>query len=55
MCKQTISTFELLKMFPDEKSARTYLETVVWGDSPACPYCGETKITPLKKEGYLSL
>jgi len=52
MCKDTISTFELFEMFPDEKSARIYLEKIVWNDSPFCPYCGDNSITTLKKEGY---
>ena len=38
--KVTISTYELLKMFPDEATAREYLERRRWGGEPVCPYCG---------------
>nr|VFJ78736.1 MAG: Transposase [Candidatus Kentron sp. FW] len=55
MCKVTISAFELIKKFPNQEAARTYLEERRWNGTPTCPYCGEsTKITTRggKRIGY---
>ncbi len=41
MSKSTISTFELFQMFPDQESARTYLEAQRWPDGAICPACVE--------------
>lgn len=30
MSKSTISTFQLFEMFPDQETARTYLESRLW-------------------------
>lgn len=51
MCKDTISAFKFFEMFPDEKSARNYLENIMWSGKPVCPYCDNTQITTLKREG----
>ena len=40
MSKSTISTFELFAMYPDQESARTYLEGRLWPEGPKCPVCG---------------
>lgn len=40
MSKSTISTFQLFEMFPDQESARTYLEGRLWPNGPKCPVCG---------------
>jgi len=40
MCKDTISVYEFMKKFPDELSARNYLELKRWNNSPVCPKCG---------------
>jgi len=40
MSKSTISTFELFAMFPDQETARTYLEGRLWPNGPRCPVCG---------------
>jgi transposase-like protein len=40
MSKSTISTFELFAMFPDQETARVYLEGRLWPDGPTCPVCG---------------
>jgi len=40
MCKVTISTYELMKKFPDDDSARLYLEEKRWNGKPVCPKCG---------------
>jgi transposase-like protein len=40
MSKSTISTFQLFEMFPDQETARTYLEGRLWPNGPRCPVCG---------------
>lgn len=37
MSKSTISTFQLFEMFPDQETARTYLESRLWPEGPKCP------------------
>lgn len=39
MSRSTISTFQLFAMFPDEESARVYLEGRIWPSGPICPAC----------------
>jgi transposase-like protein len=36
----TISTAQLLRMFPDEAAARHYIESRRWPNGPRCPICG---------------
>lgn len=45
MSKSTISTFQLFALFPDEASARTYLEARIWPDGVKCPDCHGGRIT----------
>ena len=46
MCKATISTFELIQMFPDNECARQYIEKRRWNEKPVCPKCNSSqKIT----------
>ena len=45
MSKSTISTFPLFEIFPDQESARLYLEGRRWPDGVGCPHCGSEKIT----------
>lgn len=40
MSRSTISTFELFALFPDEETARVYLEGRIWPSGPVCPACG---------------
>jgi transposase-like protein len=49
----TISTFQLFKLFPDEESARVYLESRLWPNGVRCPVCSAEKdrITT-RKDGY---
>lgn len=37
----TISTYELMKRFPNEDSARIYIEGQRWNGQITCPYCGQ--------------
>jgi transposase-like protein len=39
MSRSTISTFQLFELFPDEESARVYLEGRLWPSGPVCPDC----------------
>ena len=39
MSKSTISTFQLFEMFPDQETARIYLESRLWPNGPRCPVC----------------
>ena len=51
--KITLSTYEFLKKFPDEKSARTYVEQRRWKNGVICPCCGSIeRIQTRKVEGY---
>lgn len=39
MSRSTISTFQLFALFPDEETARVYLEDRLWPNGPICPDC----------------
>jgi transposase-like protein len=52
MSRSTISTFQLFAAFPDEETARQYLEGRLWADGVKCPECkGKERITK-RKDGY---
>lgn len=52
MSRSTISTYQIFKLYPDEVSARTYIESRRWPNGPVCAFCEETKrITP-RKDGF---
>ena len=50
--KITISTFELFKMFPDQESARVYLESRLWPTGVRCPVCGLGERVTVRKDGF---
>jgi transposase-like protein len=52
MCKSTISTFQLFEMFPDQETARVYLEGRLWPQGPRCPVCGLGEHITARKGGY---
>lgn len=52
MSKSTISTFQLFEMFPDQETARTYLEGRLWPNGPRCPVCGLCERITVRKDGY---
>jgi transposase-like protein len=52
MSKSTISTFELFAMFPDQESARAYLEKNLWPEGPICPVCGLGERITTRKGGF---
>jgi transposase-like protein len=35
----TVSTYKVMKQFPDGRSARVYLEDLRWKGNPVCPFC----------------
>ncbi|MDR0499576.1 MAG: IS1595 family transposase [Holophagales bacterium] len=45
-----LSTYQLMQRFPDEQSALSYLEPILWPKGPVCPYCGG-KYTSTRKFG----
>ena len=55
---KTISSYEFFKKFPDDTTARLYLENQRWGDSPICPKCGSVNNQYKQKrsgvEGYFA-
>ena len=52
MSKSTISTFQLFELFPDQESARLYLEARLWPDGQRCPVCGLGERITARKNGY---
>lgn len=52
MSKSTISTFQLFEMFPDQETARIYMENRRWPDGPVCPHCGERERIYERGNGY---
>lgn len=48
----TISTFQLFKLFPDQESARLYLESRLWPNGVKCPICASGKRTTARKGRY---
>ena len=48
----TISTFQLFKLFPDQESARVYLEGRLWGKGVKCPTCSSIDRITTRKGGY---
>ena len=46
MSPSTISTFQPFALFPDEETARIYLEGRIWPNGARCPDCGGGRITP---------
>jgi transposase-like protein len=51
--KVTISHYEFLQKFPDETTARTYLEARRWPTGPICPHCNNgARVQVRKVVGY---
>lgn len=49
---KVISTYELMRKFPDEQSAIDYLKPLLWTDGPACPYCQGKRIKARTTNNY---
>lgn len=52
MSKSTISTFKLFEMFPDNESARRYLEGRLWPSGPVCPQCAGMERITTRTNGF---
>ena len=52
MSKSTISTFQLFEMFPDQETARVYLESRLWPNGVRCPHCGLSERITVRKGGF---
>ncbi len=52
MSKSTISTFQLFAMFPDQDTARVYLEGRLSPEGPLCPVCGLGERITARKDGF---
>ena len=52
MSKSTISTFQLFEMFPNQESARLYLEGRLWPSGPICTECGSGDRITTRTGGY---
>src|SRR6266478_3476653 len=52
MSKSTISTFQLFEMFPDQETARVYLESRLWPNGVRCPVCGLSQRITTRKGGF---
>jgi transposase-like protein len=52
MSRSTISTFKLFEMFPDECSARVYIEGRLWPNGVTCPECKSMERITVRKDGY---
>jgi transposase-like protein len=52
MSKSTISTFQLFAMFPDQETARVYLESRLWPNGVRCPVCGLGERITTRKGGF---
>ena len=49
--RKGISLIGLMEMFPDERSARHWMESIRWPDGEKhCPKCGSGRITNVKNE-----
>ena len=52
MSRSTISTFQLFKLFPDQETARLYLESRLWPEGARCPQCGSGERITERKGGF---
>jgi len=52
MSKSTISILQIFAMFPDQETARIYLESILWPNGPTCSICLSTKRITARKGGY---
>jgi len=47
---ETVSIYQFLKRIPDEKTAREYVESLVWVNGRYCPFCKSTNTVEVKDE-----
>ncbi len=53
MSKSTISTFELMSIFPDGNTARKYIENGRWKNAVVCPACNNSTSITCRKGNRL--
>ena len=52
MSRSTISFIEIFQRFPDQDTARTFMEQKRWPDGVQCPHCQESERIGTRKGGY---
>jgi transposase-like protein len=52
MSQSTISTFQLFSMFPEQETARVYLESRLWPNGPTCIVCAKADRITVRKGGF---
>jgi transposase-like protein len=52
MSKSTISTFQLFELFPDQETAREYLDLRLWPNGVVCPVCKSGERITTRAGGY---
>jgi transposase-like protein len=52
MSRSTISTYQIFQLYPDEATARAYMENRRWPTGAVCPACGEAKRIGARKGGF---
>ena len=52
MSRSTISTFQLFERFPNQESARLYLEGRLWPNGVICPQCKSGDRVVARPKGY---
>ena len=52
MSRSTISTYQVFKLFPDQDTARTFMEQKRWPDGVQCPHCQENERIGVHTKGY---
>jgi len=52
MSRSTISAYEIFKLYPDEASARSYIESRRWPNGAVCPACEEAARITTRKNGF---
>jgi transposase-like protein len=52
MSRSTISTFKLFELFPNEETARTYLEDRLWPNGATCPECKSGERITRRPRGF---
>lgn len=50
--KSVISTFQLFALFPDQETARVYLEQRRWPNGVNCPICSSSDRITVRKDGF---
>jgi transposase-like protein len=50
--KITVSMLQIFEMFPDQESARRYLESRLWPNGVRCPCCGLKERITVRRNGF---